>query len=69
VQHLLGAVGAAAFAVDAVCFGEAFALASVEGALAQRGGHVLVFGADLYSRILKPAGRGRTSCSATARAR
>ncbi|WBO69605.1 3-oxoacyl-ACP synthase III family protein [Streptomyces camelliae] len=57
VQHLLGASGAAAFDVNAVCSGEVFALASVEGILARSGGHALVIGADLYSRILNPADR------------
>ncbi|MEU0009414.1 ketoacyl-ACP synthase III [Streptomyces sp. NPDC006314] len=57
VQHLLGAVDAAAFDVNAVCSGEVFALAAVEGILARRGGHALVIGADVYSRILNPADR------------
>ncbi|GCB50872.1 3-oxoacyl-ACP synthase III family protein [Streptomyces sp. NL15-2K] len=57
VQHRLGAVGAAAFDVNAVCSGSLFALAAVEGVLARRGGHALVIGADLYSRILNPADR------------
>ncbi|MGW0792246.1 3-oxoacyl-ACP synthase III family protein [Streptomyces sp. NPDC002911] len=57
VQHNLGAVGAAAFDINAVCSGEVFALGAVEGMLARRGGHALVIGADLYSRILNPADR------------
>ncbi|MDI3390557.1 ketoacyl-ACP synthase III [Streptomyces sp. B-S-A8] len=57
VQHHLGAVGAAAFDVNAVCSGEVFALSAVEGVLARRGGHALVIGADLYSRILNPVDR------------
>ncbi|WP_225840393.1 3-oxoacyl-ACP synthase III family protein [Streptomyces sp. NK08204] len=57
VQHLLGAVDAAAFDVNAVCSGEVFALTAVEGVLARRGGHALVIGADVYSRILDPADR------------
>ncbi|MFD8572209.1 3-oxoacyl-ACP synthase III family protein [Streptomyces sp. NPDC059639] len=57
VQHRLGATGAAAFDVNAVCSGEVFALSAVEGVLARRGGHALVIGADLYSRILDPADR------------
>jgi 3-oxoacyl-[acyl-carrier-protein] synthase-3 len=57
VQHLLGAVDAAAFDVNAVCSGEVFALAAAEGILARRGGHALVIGADVYSRILNPADR------------
>lgn len=57
VQHRLGAVDAAAFDVNAVCSGAVFALSAVEGMLAGRGGHALVIGADLYSRILDPADR------------
>ncbi|WP_069463062.1 3-oxoacyl-ACP synthase III family protein, partial [Actinacidiphila rubida] len=57
VQHLLGAADAAAFDVNAVCSSEVFALAAAEGVLARRGGHALVIGADLYSRILNPADR------------
>lgn len=57
VQHLLGAVDAAAVDVNAVCSGEVFALAAAEGFLARRGGHALVIGADVYSRILDPADR------------
>jgi acetoacetyl-CoA synthase len=34
-----------------------FALSAVEGLLARRGGHALVIGADLYSRILNPHDR------------
>lgn len=57
VQHRLGAADAAAFDVNAVCSGEMFALSAVEGVLAGRGGHALVIGADVYSRILDPADR------------
>lgn len=57
VQHNLGAVDAAAFDLNAVCSGEIFALTAVEGILTRRGGHALVIGADLYSRILDPADR------------
>ncbi|MEU2717905.1 ketoacyl-ACP synthase III [Streptomyces sp. NPDC007205] len=57
VQHRLGAVGAAAFDVNAVCSGSVFALCAAEGVLARGGGHALVIGADLYSRILDPADR------------
>ncbi|MFI1019058.1 3-oxoacyl-ACP synthase III family protein [Streptomyces sp. NPDC020965] len=56
-QHLLGAVGAAAFDINAVCSGEVFALAAAEGILTRRGGYALVIGADVYSRILNPADR------------
>ncbi|GGX93485.1 3-oxoacyl-ACP synthase III family protein [Streptomyces fructofermentans] len=54
VQHLIGAVNAAAFDVNAVCTGSVFALAAAEGILARQGGHALVIGADVYSRILNP---------------
>ncbi|MGW2047367.1 3-oxoacyl-ACP synthase III family protein [Streptomyces sp. NPDC001858] len=57
VQHLLGAVDAAAFDVNAVCSGEVFALTAAEGILTRRGGYALVIGADVYSRILNPADR------------
>ncbi|WP_225101870.1 3-oxoacyl-ACP synthase III family protein [Streptomyces sp. CoH27] len=57
VQGDLGAIDAAAFDVNAVCSGEVFALSAAEGVLARRGGHALVIGADLYSRILNPADR------------
>ena len=57
VQQRLGAVDAAAFDVNAVCTGTVFALSAVEGILARRGGHALVIGADVYSRILDPADR------------
>jgi len=57
VQHNLRAEGAAAFDVNAVCSSEVFALSAAEGLLARRGGHALVIGADLYSRILNPADR------------
>ncbi|MEU1328639.1 ketoacyl-ACP synthase III [Streptomyces sp. NPDC005865] len=57
VQQQLGAPGAAAFDVNAVCSGSVFALSVVEGMLAGRGGHALVIGADVYSRILNPADR------------
>jgi len=57
VQRDLGAYRAAAFDVNAVCSGFVFALATVEAMLARSGGHALVIGADLYSRILNPADR------------
>ncbi|MFF2412465.1 3-oxoacyl-ACP synthase III family protein [Streptomyces sp. NPDC058092] len=57
VQHHLGAAGTAAFDVNAVCAGTVFALSSVAGTLAHRGGYALVIGADVYSRILDPADR------------
>lgn len=57
VQHGLRALDAAAFDVNAVCSGEVFALTAVEGVLARRGGHALVIGADVYSRILNPLDR------------
>ncbi|GAA2989542.1 ketoacyl-ACP synthase III [Streptomyces lactacystinicus] len=57
VQQRLGASGAAAFDVNAVCSGTVFALSAAEGVLARTGGHALVIGADLYSRILNRADR------------
>ncbi|MFD4001306.1 3-oxoacyl-ACP synthase III family protein [Streptomyces rubiginosohelvolus] len=57
VQQELGAGDAAAFDVNAVCSGMVFALAAAEGVLTRSGGHALVIGADLYSRILNPADR------------
>lgn len=57
VQHRLGALDAAAFDVNAVCTGTVFALSAVESILARQGGHALVIGADVYSRILNPADR------------
>lgn len=57
VQQRLGATGAAAFDVNAVCSGMMFALSAAEGVLARSGGHALVIGADLYSRILNRADR------------
>ncbi|MFI6639868.1 3-oxoacyl-ACP synthase III family protein [Streptomyces sp. NPDC050504] len=57
VQQRLGAGGAAAFDVNAVCSGAVFALSAAEGVLARTGGHALVIGADVYSRILNRADR------------
>lgn len=57
VQQHLGAAAAAAFDVNAVCSGSVFALSAAEGVLARRGGHALVIGADIYSRILDPTDR------------
>ncbi|MFD6437620.1 3-oxoacyl-ACP synthase III family protein [Streptomyces venezuelae] len=57
VQQQLGAVGAAAFDVNAVCSGSVFALSVAQSMLAQHGGRALVIGADVYSRILDPADR------------
>lgn len=57
VQHLIGATGAAAFDINAVCSGTVFALSAAEDVLHRTGGHALVIGADLYSRILNPADR------------
>ncbi|MFF5759963.1 MULTISPECIES: 3-oxoacyl-ACP synthase III family protein [Streptomyces] len=57
VQHHLGASGTAAFDVNAVCSGTVFALSAVGSTLLRRGGHALVIGADVYSRILDPADR------------
>jgi len=53
VQHLIGATDAAAVDVNAVCTGFVYALAMARGLLRERpGGHALVIGADIYSRIL-----------------
>lgn len=57
VQHHIGAIDAAAYDVNAVCSGTVFALSAVESVLARRGGHAMVIGADLYSRILNRADR------------
>ncbi|MEV6962751.1 ketoacyl-ACP synthase III [Streptomyces sp. NPDC051207] len=57
VQRNLGASGTAAFDVNAVCSGTVFALSAVGSTLLRRGGHALVIGADVYSRILNPADR------------
>ncbi len=57
VQHNLGASGTAAFDVNAVCSGTVFALSAVGSVILRRGGHALVIGADVYSRILDPADR------------
>ncbi|MER5483493.1 ketoacyl-ACP synthase III [Streptomyces sp. NPDC002812] len=55
VQHLIGAVNAAAFDVNAVCSGFVYAMTVAErmlkGATAD-GKYALVIGADIYSRIL-----------------
>ncbi|MFF6790342.1 3-oxoacyl-(acyl-carrier-protein) synthase III [Streptomyces filamentosus] len=54
VQHLIGAVDAAAFDVNAVCSGFVYAMTVAERMLrgADEGRHALVIGADIYSRIL-----------------
>ncbi|WP_328647619.1 ketoacyl-ACP synthase III [Amycolatopsis sp. NBC_00348] len=51
VQHLIGARSASAVDVNAVCSGFVYALAMARG-LVRDGGHALVIGADVYSRIL-----------------
>ncbi|TCJ89872.1 3-oxoacyl-ACP synthase III family protein [Nocardia alba] len=56
VQGLLGADGTAAFDVNAVCSGFVFAMHTAARLLA-RGGHGLVIGADIYSRIVDPTDR------------
>ncbi|MEV4443055.1 ketoacyl-ACP synthase III [Streptomyces sp. NPDC049577] len=48
---------AAAFDLNAVCTGFAFALSLAHRALLGSGGYALVIGADMYSRILNPADR------------
>lgn len=57
VQHRLGATNAAAFDLNAVCSGFIFALGVARDMIAARGGHALVIGVDVYSRILNPADR------------
>ncbi|MDD9382996.1 ketoacyl-ACP synthase III [Streptomyces sp. ZAF1911] len=55
VQHLIGAVNAAAFDVNAVCSGFVYAMTVAERMLkgaAADGKYALVIGADIYSRIL-----------------
>ncbi|MER7003730.1 beta-ketoacyl-ACP synthase 3 [Dactylosporangium sp. NPDC000555] len=49
--------GTAAFDLNAVCSGFVFALGTAERLLRAAGGHALVIGADVYSRILDPADR------------
>ena len=61
VQNALGATGAAAFDINAVCSGFVFALTTAQRFLAQTPrGRALVIGADVYSRILDLTDR-RTS--------
>lgn len=49
--------GTAAFDINAVCSGFVFALAAAGPLCAATGGHALVIGADVYSRILNPEDR------------
>ncbi|MEU5184572.1 3-oxoacyl-ACP synthase III family protein [Streptomyces longwoodensis] len=61
VQERVGAVNAAAFDVNAVCSGFVFALVVAARLLqspgAAPGGHALVIGADVYSRIIDRSDR------------
>jgi 3-oxoacyl-[acyl-carrier-protein] synthase-3 len=57
VQHQIGAARAAAFDINAVCAGFVCALAVGARLLAGTGGHGLVIGADVYSRIIDPSDR------------
>lgn len=57
VQDAVGASGAAAFDMNAVCSGFVFAVAVVARMLAGGGGYALVVGADIYSHILNPEDR------------
>jgi 3-oxoacyl-[acyl-carrier-protein] synthase-3 len=58
VQESLGAYGAAAFDLNAVCSGFLFALGTVQRMLlAEGGGYGLVIGSDVYSRILDHSDR------------
>ncbi|MER8156558.1 beta-ketoacyl-ACP synthase 3 [Streptomyces sp. NPDC094472] len=56
VQHRIGATGAAAFDINAVCSGFVFALVTAAGLLSAGSGapapYALVIGADVYSRII-----------------
>jgi 3-oxoacyl-[acyl-carrier-protein] synthase-3 len=55
-RNLEGAgTNVAAFDVNAVCAGFVYALDAVQAIVARSGGHGLVIGADVYSRILNPA--------------
>lgn len=54
VQHNLQANNAAAFDMNAVCSGFVFALTTAARMIAGMGGHALVIGADIYSRLLNP---------------
>ncbi|MFI6099309.1 3-oxoacyl-ACP synthase III family protein [Lentzea sp. NPDC051213] len=56
LQHRIGAHGAAAFDVNAVCSGFVFAL-DVARRMVADGGFALVVGVDVYSRIIDPADR------------
>ncbi|MFE3498613.1 3-oxoacyl-ACP synthase III family protein [Kitasatospora sp. NPDC059160] len=56
VQDLIGAEQAAAFDLNSVCSGFAFALHTAHRLIAD-GGHALVIGADVYSRIIDPTDR------------
>nr|BFE58108.1 beta-ketoacyl-ACP synthase III [Dactylosporangium thailandense] len=51
------APGTVAFDLNAVCSGFVFALVTAERLLRASGGHALVIGADVYSRILDPTER------------
>lgn len=57
VQNALGAVSAAAFDMNAVCSGFVFATAVASRMIAGGGGHAVVIGADVYSRVLNPEDR------------
>ncbi|MFI9161972.1 3-oxoacyl-ACP synthase III family protein [Kitasatospora aureofaciens] len=56
VQDLIGAEQAAAFDLNSVCSGFVFALHTAHRLIAD-GGHALVIGADVYSRIIDPTDR------------
>ncbi|UZJ29472.1 3-oxoacyl-ACP synthase III family protein [Streptomyces endophytica] len=61
VADLIGATPAtAAFDLNAVCSGFVFALSVVQRTLLASGGHALVIGADIYSRILDRTDRRTT---------
>ncbi|KAB8162122.1 beta-ketoacyl-ACP synthase III [Streptomyces sp. 3MP-14] len=64
VQHLIGAVNAAAFDVNAVCSGFVYALTvahrlvdALDAGAGDEPGYALVVGADIYSRIIDHSDR------------
>ncbi len=61
VADLIGATpAAAAFDLNAVCSGFVFALSVAQRTVQPTGGHALVIGADIYSRILDRSDRRTT---------
>ncbi|MEV1085816.1 ketoacyl-ACP synthase III [Streptomyces sp. NPDC050211] len=60
LQHRIGARHAAAFDLNAVCSGFVYALEAARRMLPP-GGHALVVGVDIYSRIIDPTDRRTVS--------